>query len=476
MRISIAFLKLRIISALYLFAVYAFGIFSKSAWSDDYAGLIDPNAMALQAVRDARIVYGGFISLLFGEFNSIAALVFIRFIGFMGLVFLNDLILRKLLRVKASLHIVAAVTIAFSLPSFQFSSHWATAFMMSWSAYFAVLAIHLQESSKKLFKLLGGLSLVGSLLLYPPFTFFLFAYVYGQWLIQNRDFKVLFRVAFKAILLLITCTGVSYLVAYFYTHYYGLTFTPRVGIVNIAAIPEKLVFFFSRPFALTYRPYFIDSPSAIGYFSTVALFMLIILILFLLNYKNRRLALKHFVIFNIFVVLTLLPLLFVPANQIELRFLAPNTWLYMFVVIYLLSRFDENDGIYVSQFFKRSLTPIISSLLVIGFVTTNYNFVTLYRMPYLEKQSFISQQVAECSQVTLSHQIIIVKRSIPWEKKNVIGAYSQHTDLESEWVPIGAVYYYLKDIGSTPRALPLFGQEMAGNSGCFIYLDKYPKP
>ena len=148
----------------------------------------------------------------------------------------------------------------------------------------------------------------------------------------------------------------------------------------------------------------------------------------------------------------------------------------MFVVVFLLTRISEQGGIYVIQFFKRGLTPIIGSLLVIGFVTTNYNFVTLYRTPYLEKQSFISQQVAGCSKEALSHQITIVKRSIPWEKKNVIGAYSQHTDLESEWVPIGAVYYYLKDIGSTPNALPLFGQEKAGKSGCFITLDKYPRP
>lgn len=475
MRIKIAFLRYRIISALYLFAVYAFGILTKSAWSDDYPTLLDPNGMALHAVRDSRLIYGAFSSLLFGEFDSIAALVFIRLIGFIGLVFLSDLILRHLLRIRPSLHIVAAVIIAFTLPSFQFSSHWATAFMMSWSAYFAILGFHLQESSKKLCKLLAGLSLMFSLLFYPLWSFFLFAYIYSHWLVRNTGFKVLFKEIAKTIFFLTACGGVSYLVAYFYLHFFTLTFNPRVEILGIAAIPEKLVFFFSRPVALTYRPYFIDSPTMLGYLSTIGIFVFILLILFWLNYQNFLSVFKHFMVFNMSVVLTLLPLLLVSDNQIDLRFIASNTWLYMFVVIFLLTRLLKYDDIRINEFFRKSVTPIIGSLLVIGFVSTNYNFVTLYKKPYLEKRSFISQQITECSQAEIRHQIIIVRRSIPWEEKNNIGAYSQRTDLASEWVPVGAVYYYLKDIGLTPNTIPLLSQEETGESSCYISLDNYPK-
>ena len=93
-------LQLRVFSAVYLIAVYAFGIFSKTAWSDDYPALVDPSDVALHAIRDARLVYGGLIDLLFHQFDSIALLSFVRLFGFLGLLLLNDLVLAKFLKTQ----------------------------------------------------------------------------------------------------------------------------------------------------------------------------------------------------------------------------------------------------------------------------------------------------------------------------------------------------------------------------------------
>ncbi len=467
--------RYRLYSAIFLLIVYAFGIFTKSAWSDDYPALIDPSGITLHAVRDSRPVYGWSLNLLFGEFDSISALVFIRIFGFIGLLLLNDLILKNLLKFECSLRIVVAVMIAFTLPSFQFSAHWATAFMMSWSAYLAVLGFELQKSRELLLKIVGVLTLVASLLFYPLWSFFLFAYIYGLWLVQNQSTKSLTRELVKAMCLLLGSAGISYLFAYLYLRAFDLSFNPRVGLVSLSSLPEKILFFFSRPFALTYRPFFTDSPSLVGFIATVSIFISILLFLFWFRYRNLGLVVQHFVLFNLFIIFTLMPLLAVSDNQIDFRFVASNTWLYLFVVIFLAlpknTRGDKSHG----QLSEKKNMLVIAPLLIIGLVNVNMNYFTFYRNPFLQKQEFLAGQLATCTEQDILRQVTIIKRSTPWGRKNVIGAYSQQSDLESEWVPVGAVYYYLKDIGLETRSLPVMVEEKPSEPGCYIILDDYPK-
>ncbi len=95
MRFQLTMAKYRFAAALYLFLVYAFGVFSKSAWSDDFSALFDPDAVALHAIRDSRIVYGWLVDLLFGQFTTIQSLAFIKLLGLLGLILLNDLLINK---------------------------------------------------------------------------------------------------------------------------------------------------------------------------------------------------------------------------------------------------------------------------------------------------------------------------------------------------------------------------------------------
>ena len=102
MRFQLTTAKYRFAAALYLFLVYAFGVFSKSAWSDDFSALFDPDAVALHAIRDSRIVYGWLVDLLFGQFTTIQSLAFIKLLGLLGLILLNDLLINNLLKIKMS--------------------------------------------------------------------------------------------------------------------------------------------------------------------------------------------------------------------------------------------------------------------------------------------------------------------------------------------------------------------------------------
>jgi len=469
-------LQLRVFSAFYLIAVYAFGIFSKTAWSDDYPALVDPSDVALHAIRDARLVYGGLIDFLYHQFDSLALLSFIRLFGFLGLLLLNDLVLAKFLKTQNSISIVLATTIAFTLPSFQFSAHWAITFMMCWASYFAILGYALQESEKRVVRLMGFASFICSLLLYPLMSFFVFAYLYATWFLLQDSIKALIISLRKLFVLMIASAVTSYIIAYIYLHSQGLTFMPRVGVVSISEIPEKVIFFLSRPFALTYRPYLLDSPSIIGFLSTIGIFVFLLLLLFANRYRNFGFAFQHFLVFNVFVVLTILPLLVVRDNQIDSRFVASNTWLYMFMFIFLFMHLRHDSELGIRKFFASFIYPVAGLLLIIGFATINLNFLNNYQSPFNQKQEFFRQQVSLCNKELSAQTITILPRTTPWEEKNLIGIYSQQTDLQSDWVPVGALAFYLKDAGFKIASLPILKQEKIYDSNCYVVLDDYPNP
>ena len=147
--------KYRLIAAFYLFLVYAFGVFSKSAWSDDYSAILDPGAVGLHAIKDGRLLHGASIDFFYSHFTTVQSLTFIRMFGLAGLILLNDMLIRKFLSVQSSSAVVVASTVAFTLPSFQFSAHWAGAFGFSWTAYLAILGFTLFNENTGLKKSFG---------------------------------------------------------------------------------------------------------------------------------------------------------------------------------------------------------------------------------------------------------------------------------------------------------------------------------
>lgn len=474
MQVRITTLQLRVLSGLYLFFVYGYGIFSTTAWLDDYAALLDPGGTALHAIKDGRPIYGAFVQLLFSEFDSVSELRFIRIIGFLGLFLLSDLVLRNLLKSENSIRVAAAVAIAFTLPSFQFSAHWATAFMMCWSAYLAIQGYVLQKSKFLVLKILGFISIITSLLAYPLYSFFLFSFIFVFWIVRNESIKFLLKDFWKGFSLIVICSAISYAISYGYLMAFGLNFNSRVDVIDLTSLASKLVFFLSRPLALTYMPFTTDSPSFVRFLGTVFTFLISLAILIWFRFRKIKSTMLVFILFNIFSIFTLLPLLAVADNQIDMRFVASNTWLYVFVITFLSlpkNLFSTPKSLHPHRL---GLLIIVSGLLL-GAISTNYHFRTFYVEPYLEKVAFLKKQISYCSNEQIRGQITIVRRTIPWEKKAVIGAYSQQTDLESDWVPIGAVFYYLENSGFKSISLPVLAIQKNLSGSCNIVLDEYPK-
>lgn len=466
-------MKYRFSAGIYLFFVYAFGVFSKTAWSDDYSEILDPGGVALHAIRDGRLVYGWAIDLLFGLFNTVQSLVFIRLIGLIGLILLNDLLIRNLLKEKFSIGVVVASCVAFTLPSFQFTSHWAGAFGFSWTAYFAVLGYHLLNGPSNLKRLSGLILFVVSLLAYPLMSFFIFPYIYVLWFVRELPFKALVRDLRVAISLLIGGTVISFVISNIYMHLNGLDFSARVALVTFREIPSTLVFFLTRPFALTYRPFFIDSPTTLNMLLTLFFFFAGITALLWLKFKSLGAVTRHLIVLNLFFVFSLLPLLVTSQNQIDMRFVGSNTWLYCFVVVFLLLNTQYRSREVPNLASNRLQVFIIILSLTIGFYTINRNFHLLFQVPYQTKAMFFEKQIASCTSSQIESGIVITRRTLPWPHKNLIGAYSQSTDLESDWVPAGAVVQFLKDSNRVSNSLPVLGAPGENTSACEINLDEY---
>ena len=474
MRFQFTTAKYRFAAAIYLLSTYAFGVVSRNAWSDDFITILNPGEHRIHAIRDGRIIYGWLLDLLFSYFNTIQAISIIRLFGLLGLVLLNDTLIRKFSSSTSAKNVAVATTLAFTLPSFQFAAHWAVLFMMGWTAYLAVIGLQFFSRHSFTFRLLGVILFSISLLLYPLMSFFIFPYIYCLWLLGGASARNLCIELRDGVILVLSASAISYFFAFVYLKLSDLAFNSRVDLLSAYDIPGKVFFFFSRPFAMTYRPFMINSPTTSETIFSVFLFFSLLILIFWRKTRSIRGTSIHVFMFNLAIVLSVLPLLVVSANQIDMRLIASNTWLYVFTVSYLF--FDQISKIQVGPLLMRkSISNVMMVLLLtVGTTTINFHFLVLYQNRFQVKESFFGQQISKCSRAELSHGITIIQRTIPWPKSNYLGAYSQHSDLESSWVPIASVVEYLRYHNLPSTNLPIISNSPQNEHTCGIRLNDYP--
>ena len=460
----------RLFGLVYLFAIYALGIFSYGIWSDDFPTVIDPHSHAIHAIRDGRPIYGWLLELLYNLFGTIDSLKFVRLFGFLGLALLNDLVLKKLLDKDKSLPVLVATLVAFSVPSFQFSSHWGVAFGISWSAYLGVLGLSIFMKSGMLFKSLGLTSVTISLLIYPLMTYFMISFAFAKWLVESRELNKLYSHLFKCIKLLIGGTLISFTVAKFVLVIYGLDFNPRVELVSLSGIVDKVVWFTSRPFVLSYRPFFIDSPDFSKLIVQVAPVVLIFLLLYHFKFRKPSSVFFQLVAFNLSLVLSLTPLIVTSQNQIDLRFLSSSSWLVVFVFLYLLlSKIKNGD----KKSGKLWFLALIFCVLGLGALSVNSIYSNYISKIEHSTREFLTSEIRKCDKTLASQKIYIVPRTKVWESKPLLGIYSQATDLASEWVPIPALTLFAREVYAGPEFDPIVEWGFAKSKGCLIFLDNF---
>jgi hypothetical protein len=276
-----------------------------------------------------------------------------------------------------------------------------------------------------------------------------------------------------AIFLFISGAAISFALTAIYLNVKGLAFNDRVALVAVGDIPSKIVFFFTRPFALTYRPFLIDSPNLPSLLLTLIVFFSFLAFLFWQKWKSFSLVFVHLFTLNLFFIASLLPLLVTSDNQIEMRLVGANTWLYCFVVVFLFLRLQTTIRPKVDFFKSKSQVITISFLAIVGFLTINQNYWHLYHEPFQDKQRFFQEQFSSCTDAQIESGVVIIQRTLPWPHKDLIGTYSQSTDLESEWVPVSAAIQYLKDSNIKLITSPILVGTNTNPGACIISLDEY---
>ena len=460
-----------LLSSLYLVIVYSLGVFSEGAWSDDYAAFNNPSSTALHATKDGRLLYGILIDWFFSSTTEVGRLQYIRLFGLLGILLLNYLVIAQLSKISKSRLIPFASSVAFTLPSFQISTHWATAFCLSWSAYFSLVGLLIYRKKSKFYKIIGILFCVFSLLLYPLMTFFVFSFLFAEVLVKGWSFVSSLKSLREGLVFVIFGGVVSTICAATTLSWRGLEPNDRVDLVNLGNIPEKLHWFITRPFVLSFRPFNISSPGILEMLLTFIAVFCLISLLSIKVYKKINLAIKFLFSFVCFITISLLPLLVASQNQIDLRFIGSSSWMVFFTTIYLLVSTPV-------EFIGKSAQKTISAILTLtiglyGLVAVNYRFVRVIKPIYLNSTSFILSELKLCSDNQISNGIFIVERTKPWPSRQLLGFFSQTTDLASEWVPVGAVKLVLIKASKESKGITLSSLKVRNESLCYVYLDKF---
>ncbi len=443
-----------------------------SAFSDDYPALVDPSGIAMHATKDARPIYGFGLLLFFSLANSVENLWILRLVGLVGLVLLSDSINRRLLRSSGSGWLVFASTIAFTSISFQFFTHWATAFMYPWAVILSLTGLTFWAKGSKVSRMIGIAYLLLSLMIYPLLSFFVFSVVFVEW--YFTDFKFSNYVAKLKSTILYIGTGSSIL---FISIALIRVFNPsglnaRVGFVSLSELPEKFVWFVSRPVALGFRPYFLTSPT-FSQLVLTALPILALLSVFALRKTNFNLMNtgKSLLALAVTIVFALTPLLVVSQNQIDFRLIGAVKWLIETLLIGGLFKF-------LSTFFgtrRKAISGLLAGVLaLLALFNVNHVFDANFKTHYVQEISFFKKSITKCNPTELKTGILIVSRTKAWPSRPLVGVLSQTTDLASEWVPVNSMKLYLSSQANKNFRITGESKIPKGFKGCIVRLDDFP--
>lgn len=459
-------------SAGYLTVVYIFGVFNYGAWSDDFPSLIDPYGHFVHATKDGRPLYGFAIKFFFETFTTVDSLKFIRFFGLVGLILLSDAVLKYLLSKDSSMKVAVAASVAFSLPSFQFSAHWAVAFGMSWTGFLAVLGLFSWERDSVKTKILGLLLFSLSFLIYPLMSFFIFSVIFVSWFLNKTSLTSLLIRLRGVFLLMALGFLISFASSRIILSVLGLSYNPRVELISITDLPGKTLWFVSRPFILSFRPFLIDSPSISVIAVQFAFSFFILLILLHFSDLSKVGILKFLSLLFAFIILGLLPLIIATQNQIDVRFLSTNTWLITFIFICTTWKVIENK-----LETRTRVLPAVSLLsvvvLFIGAYSVNEKYLNVILPIQNSTKNFILKELANCSDSQVLAGVVIVERTASWPSRKYLGMFSQTTDLASGWVPPGAIASYIGELTNISVPLEAITWGNASENHCVVDLNRY---
>jgi hypothetical protein len=453
----------------YLLLIFSYlpGVLRSSFWSDDFPAIIETRGSALNLVSDTRPVWGAGLYIFFSIAEFTGIYIIPKLIGFLGLILLYRYIC-SLIQVKSNPRVYyLTFAIGFLLPSFGIWSHWSTSLFHSWSALLGLVAFEKYKDGRL------KLSIVAmsiSCLIYPPATVFFFGVIFFNGITQKRRSSELLTDLLSGLKVTIFGGVLSIVLAFSCIKILGLNPTSRVSIVSLEELPDKLVWFFSRPFALGFFPMTVYSPS-----QTLLLIVGMPIIFFILyamvvgsDFSKKELVARCLILFVVS-ILSIFPLLLVNDNQIELRLTPGISWAFFCTSLFGLTLFLENHLAKRFQFIKVTIVFVIVAIASFGVIQRFENF---YFHQDRKATDFIVRSIGACSHTDILLGVKIRDNTSSYRSMPHLGTFSMTSDMASEWVPRNRTIFVLKRHFPEYAHVPVVLNSQTA-SGCKINLENF---
>jgi hypothetical protein len=424
---------------LLLVSSYLPGVLRTSLYSDDFPAIIETPSTALTLVSDTRPIWGLGMFLFFSLAKFTGLYIIPKVVGFIGLILLYRYTCGLFRNSKhQSIHYFI-IAIGFLLPSFGIWSHWSTSLFHSWCALLALVA---HEKFKLESRKISVLMMSVSCLIYPPATVFFFGVIFYRTIAMNRTNSELLSDFLSALKLLLLAGSLSLLFAFSTIRVLGLNPTSRVSIIGFEEFPNKIIWFFSHPFALGFFPMSVHSPSWFQLLSVGVPISLAILFVSIKGIKLSRLQVMfRFILLFLLIVLSISPLLISKDNQIELRLTPGISWAILCTSLFGIYRLLE---IYLNSF-RRLISGILSlSLISFTFFGVTQRFQDFYLHQDKFSTEFIIESIHACEQSGKISGITIRDNKTEFPVLPYLGTFSMTSDMASVWVPQNKTIFVLQ--------------------------------
>ena len=417
--------------------------------------LVNRNEVVKLLLSDARPAAAVAIIFGFSLINGPGEAWILRGLALIALIILFLLIAKRIDKSKQRSFGIFSVAISFCLPSFQMYIHWSHTWSFLWAALASLLAFSFWATGSVPKKILGVVLLVFALTNYPPAALFYFSAIAVINVLNRSSTSKIIKETIQGLFLLVISAVISMLVVATSLLHSQVQPTGRVRLISFHEVPDKILWVLTRPITIGLRPFMIDSPAP--WFAFVTAIPTLVTIFFGIKAQaqssNKSTILRGFSIVFL-LILTLLPVIFTPENQIEFRIISGYCWgITSLAVFFILTMIDQWFVTANVQSRFKVIIPLIIpiTLSLVCIFTVNTHYFELFNNSYRQKTTFLNAKISKCLNSSGVKEVFIIPPKRPFPSFNRLGIFSMSTDLYSGWVAKPNVELILQQRGS--RAL-----------------------
>lgn len=243
------------------------GSIIKTLWMDDYPfllGIFERNPAVtnfmLGSARPFQAMTSEFMMRL-SDSTVWSIYPSLKLLGFLGVLFTYFAIYSRWRNMEApeTLFIFAAISLC--LPTFQTYTFWSSAWTYAWSPFLSVLTLNLLNRERHVKLIYPIATCVVSLFIYPPGSFFFFGILAVEYLSLKKTNRDFLQILIKSSQVVFLSSILHIILFNFYTHQYSIDKSARSQLVDIADLPDKVLWFMSRVTTGALLPFWISKPT-----------------------------------------------------------------------------------------------------------------------------------------------------------------------------------------------------------------------